>query len=47
MGGEVGNAISNRGGQKVRDIVKQLHLTNGNLAVGGGNSKINILYFEF
>ncbi len=45
LGGEVGNAISNRGGQKVRDIVKQLHITNGNLAVGGGRLILNFFNF--
>ena len=36
LGGEVGSAISRKGGQKVRDIVHNLHLTSGNLAVGSG-----------
>ena len=36
LGGEVGSAISKKGGQKVRDIVKDLHLKVGNLGVGGG-----------
>lgn len=30
------SAISRKGGQKVRDIVKELHLKAGNLAVGSG-----------
>ena len=36
LGGEVGSAISRKGGQKVRDIVQNLHMTSGNLAVGSG-----------
>lgn len=36
LGGEVGSAISIAGGQKVRDLVQELHRAHGNLAVCGG-----------
>jgi histone H2A len=37
LGGEVGSAISAKGGKETRDIVARLNTDHGNLAVGGGN----------
>ena len=41
LGGEVGAAISQKGGKELRDAVSQLHKTHGNIATGGGK------YFYF
>lgn len=47
LGGEVGSAISAKGGKELRDEVTKLHRNNGNLTVGGGNIKTNKSVFNY